>query len=355
MRRGGSKPKPMPKPKPASTKTWGAVCPGADPITLDEFSGMKLDEEDVVVIRPEIGPNSCAIRQGLVEALRAQPIYRYVMPPGKPESGFADKRFTFYKHPQTGVWLDAESLRALGSHTLFQLQHSGKEAIGTSFTQSSLHGELVDVYRLVPLSTKTSYLKHIRAGKIPEYRRDQYAVGARTRVAEEAKQRNAVGANAYAAQQHAALLQRYLADAETKRRYDQVAREEKEAADAIAEVDSESDDEDDEEDEEDDQPEIEPLEWPLPLNIRVGDVILAQQPESTNKRTIGRLSNWSPIYKTIDVGIGTRKQRWTWNAETQQWIPAIPSQKPALLFGAVNSSYMSSRAVLFAANSSRSY
>lgn len=179
-----------------TTTTWGSVCSGDDPISMESWNDIKIrDMPDVVTIRPEIGVSEkglCTQREDLIRAMESNVVYRWIPnDPREPQYGAADRSKSFYKHP-LGWWLDADSLRVIKQlrprkYSLFQLQFVEEQLVGTEFGVSNLHGALVAVYTLVPLASQTSFHEQVRRGYVASYRRTSFERMARER--EESKRR----------------------------------------------------------------------------------------------------------------------------------------------------------------------
>jgi hypothetical protein len=175
-------------------QTWGSVCTGDDPISLESWSDVKMsDAPDVVTIRPEIGGQEkgfCMHRKDLIAAMEGNVVYKWIPNnPAEPQYGEADRSEPFYKHPM-GLWLDAKSLKWIKQthprkYSLFQLEYVDERLVGTEFGVSNLHGAMVSVYTLIPLASEASFTDQVRRGYVASYRRTSFERVAKVR--EEAK------------------------------------------------------------------------------------------------------------------------------------------------------------------------
>jgi hypothetical protein len=171
-----------------SADNWGAVCSGDDLINLEPWSEVKLSE-DVVSIRPEMGgvkQGFCSRRADLIQAMRSNMVYKWILPLTGQGIGQPDMRVSYYKHPDSGVWLDERALEALErthprKYSLFQLKFVKDEPVGTAFGASQLHGAIMPIYTLVRLASAKDYLDQIRYGRVEWYRRDSYERKAKER------------------------------------------------------------------------------------------------------------------------------------------------------------------------------
>jgi hypothetical protein len=132
------------------------LCYSDDYISLDPWN--EHDEaslkDAIVLFEFKAKKGYCYVREDLLQSMEATVVFHWT---GKDEKSVCcpDRDIPYFKLPNPPYYVDWRGFRAVALDGVpsryYLLRKIGQDRVGTSFSSSSLHGHLVDIYTLSPI------------------------------------------------------------------------------------------------------------------------------------------------------------------------------------------------------------